>query len=150
MINSVYAKAKQFKRKYPTSIAWRIRAHSKIVEMFLNDDEIIQYVFVGQKTDYLYDFFSTSVIALTNKRILIGKKRLFFGYFYTAITPDMFNDLKVSMGLIWGKVIIDTIKEVVILSKIDRHALDEIETSVTEYMMEEKKKYNMHHEEANN
>ena len=53
----------------------------------------------------------------------------------------MFNDITVSMGLIWGKVTIDTVNEQVYLSNIQREALDDIETAVTEYMMREKKKY---------
>jgi len=47
------------------------------------------------------------------------------------------------MGIIWGSVVVDTVKEEVYLSKIQRGALDEIETNVTEYMMEEKKKYGL-------
>ena len=53
----------------------------------------------------------------------------------------MFNDLTVNTGIIWGKVYIDTVKEFVTLSNISLSALDEIETNITEYMMEEKKKY---------
>ena len=53
----------------------------------------------------------------------------------------MFNDLTVRKGLIFGSVLIDTIKEKVILSNIDPKALPEIETIITEYMMEEKRKY---------
>ena len=45
------------------------------------------------------------------------------------------------MGIVWGKIIIDTVKEVVTLSNIQRDALDEIETNITEYMMKEKQKY---------
>ena len=55
----------------------------------------------------------------------------------------MFNDLKVSGGLIWGKVYIDTIKEFVTLSNISNDALTEIETEISSYMMREKKKYGM-------
>jgi hypothetical protein len=59
----------------------------------------------------------------------------------------MFNDLKVSTGIFWGKVYIDTIKEYITLSKIQKSSLIDIETAITEYMMEEKKKYfqNMNH-----
>ena len=39
------------------------------------------------------------------------------------------------------RVIIDTVKEKVIISNIDKHGLDDIETSITEYMIKEKKKY---------
>ena len=88
----------------------------------------------------MFDLFSTAVIALTNKRILIGRKRVVFGYFLDSITPDMFNDLKVLSGMIWGKIYIDTINEFVTLSNIDKRALPEIETMITDYMMKEKQK----------
>ena len=39
------------------------------------------------------------------------------------------------------QTIIDTVKELVVLSNIDPKALDIIETNITEYMMNEKKKY---------
>ena len=45
------------------------------------------------------------------------------------------------MGLLWGKIYIDTIKEYIPLSNIQREALPEIETCITEYMMNEKRKY---------
>lgn len=141
MNNSVYEKAKEFKKMYPMTIAWRLKAHSKVIEKHLNPGEEVKYVFGAQKNDNLFDIITTYVVALTNKRILLGQKRLIFGYFFTAITPDMFNDLTVTMGLIWGKIHIDTVKELVHLSNIQREALDDIETAVTEYMMHEKKKY---------
>ena len=53
----------------------------------------------------------------------------------------MFNDLKVRTGIVWTKIYIDTAKEFIKLSKIQKSASDEIETSITEYMMREKKKY---------
>lgn len=125
------------------TVAWRLKQHSKIIEKHLNPDEEIIYIFACQKNNNPFDIITTYIVALTNKRIILGTKRLLFGYFFTAVTPDMFNDLEVKMGLVWGKVVIDTIKEEIVLSNIDRNALDEIETSITEYMMEEKKKYKL-------
>lgn len=141
MNNGVYEKLREFKKNYPMTIAWRLKKHAKIIELHLNPGEEIKYAFAAQKNDNPFDVVTTYAVVLTNKRILLGTKRLMFGYFFTAITPDLFNDLKVKMGLIWGKVIIDTIKEEVILSNIQREALDDIETRITEYMMKEKKKY---------
>ena len=139
---SVYEKAKAFCQKYPGGVYWwRIKKHAEIVERHLNPGEFVKYVFVGQKNNSFFDFFSTSVVALTNKRILLGRKRLFFGSFLTVITHDLFNDLSVYSGIIWGKVEIDTIKEEVFLTNLDKRSLAEIETNVTEFMMEEKKKY---------
>ena len=137
----IYEKAKRFKKSYPFTVAWRLKAHSKVIEKHLNPDEEVIYVFAAQRNFSSFDLFSTYLIALTNKRIILAQKRILFGYIFLTITPDMFNDLTVNSGLIWGKVYIDTVKETVILSNISKSALDEIETMVTEYMMEEKKKY---------
>ena len=141
MDHNVYQRVREFKNKYPMSIAWRLKAHCKVVEQFLNPDEEVRYAFAAQKNDNPLDIVTTYVVVLTNKRILLATKRLIFGYFYTSITPDLFNDLKVGMGIVWGKVTIDTMKEKVYLSNIQRDALDEIETQISEYMMKEKQRY---------
>ena len=62
------------------------------------------------------------------------------GYFFVSITSDMYNDLTIAMGLLWGKVCIDTIKEVIVLSNIQKEALPEIETAISQSMMELKEK----------
>lgn len=140
MNGEIYTKLREFKKKYPKTVAWRLKEHAKIAELHLNPDENIIYAFAAQKNDNPFDMVTTYAVVLTNKRIILASKRLLFGYFFTAITPDMFNDLNVKMGIIWGKISIDTIKEVVYLSNIQREALPEIETAITEYMMKEKKK----------
>ena len=141
MSGIVYKKVLRFKRKYPITIAWRLRENAEIVEKHLNPGEEVIYAFPAQKNDNPLNIIETAVVALTNKRILIGRKRVFIGYFLNSITPDMFNDLKVSSGLVWGKIHIDTIKEYVTLSNISKDALTEIETQVSDYMMEAKKEY---------
>lgn len=141
MNQDVYSKVKEFKQKYPMTISWRLKQHSKIARMHLNPDEEIIYAFAAQKNDNPLDVTTTAVVALTNKRIIIAQKRVMFGYFFKSITPDMFNDLTVKMGLVWGKIYIDTIKEFVKFSNIQREALPEIETAITSYMMEAKKEY---------
>lgn len=140
-MGKVYEEALKFKRKYPGTVAWRIKKHCARVEEHLNPDEEVLYVFLGQKNNKFYDIISTSVFVITNKRLLIANDRLIFGYFLYSITPDMFNDLTVYSGLIWGMVTIDTVKEMVYVSNLSKKCLDEIETNVTEYMMEEKKEY---------
>lgn len=146
-MKSVYKYVLEFKRKYPMTIGWRLKKNSSVVEKHLNPDEEVLYAFVAQKNDNQLDICSIAVVALTNKRILIGRKRVVIGYFLDSITPDMFNDLKVSGGLFWGKVYIDTIKEFVTLSNISNDALPEIETEISEYMMREKKKYGLRDKE---
>ncbi len=140
-MKSCYKMVREFKNKYPITIAFRLKQHCKVVDMHLNTDEEVIYAFAAQKNFGSFDIVNTNVVALTNKRIIIATKRLMWGYFFISITPDMFNDLTVVKELLWGKVQIDTIKEVVTLSNIDPRALPEIENNITTYMMEEKKKY---------
>lgn len=140
MEKNVYQHLLEFKRKYHMTVSWRLKQHAKIIEKHLNPGEEVLYAFAAQKNDNPFDFFSTYAVVLTNKRIMMGSKRVIFGYFFTTITPELFNDLKVNMGLIWGKIYIDTMKEFVSLSNIDRNALPDIETNITEFMMKEKKK----------
>lgn len=137
--NIIYDKAREFKRKYPSTVAFRIKAHAKIAAKYIGDDEEVKYVFVAQKNQNSFDFVNTNIIVLTDKRLLVATKRLLFGHFFRMITPDMFNDLTIKQGIFWGKVIIDTVKEKVVLSNIDTNALPEIDDHVTMYMLEQKK-----------
>jgi hypothetical protein len=137
-INFIYRNAKKFRRKHPLTIAFRLKAHSKILAKHLNDGEKIRYVFAAQKGPSSYDIVSTYVVAVTDKRIMIARKRILFGYFFLAITPDLFNDIKVRMGLLWAKIEIDTVKEYIILSNIQSSAASEIETAITQYVMKKK------------
>ena len=136
-----YEQVKKFMKRHPGTIAFRLKEHCNILDKHLNPDETIKYVFAGQKNNSSISTPNTFVIALTDKRLLFARKRLMFGYFFYAVTPDMFNDLKVNSGIIWGKIIIDTVKELAIISNISKDALTEIETSITQHMTEEKKKY---------
>ncbi len=125
-----------FKSKYPLTIGWRLKKHSKLLLEHLHDDEVIRYAFYAQKNNSSLDVTSTGIIAVTNKRLVIARDRVVIGYFFDSITADMFNDLKVRSGIIWGKIIIDTINELVILSNISKSALPEIEEEVTSAMLE--------------
>ncbi len=145
----IYERAIAFKKKYPMTIAWRIRKHAKIIQQHLNPNEEVRYVFVGQKGDNPIDIWDTYLCVLTNKRLLFGKKRIIFGYFFLSITPDLFNDIKVKQRLIWGVIRIDTLKEVVTMSNIAKGALIEIETNISEYMIREKRRYGLYSRNEN-
>lgn len=138
-MNNSYSILKKFTKKYPMTIAWRTKSHCKIIDKHLNPDEKILYMFTGQKNENFVDILNTYVVVFTNKRIILATKRVVFGYFFKSITPDMYNDLTVHRGLIWGSIIIDTIKEVITISNIDVKALDEIETNITEIILKQKK-----------
>lgn len=140
-MGNIYNQAKLFMKKYPGNMVFRIKKHASIIEKHLNPGEKAQFVFVGQKNTSAFDWFASCVLAITDRRILIGRKRLFWGYFLSAITPDLYNDMQIYQGLIWGSVTIDTIKEEIVITNISKKGLDEIETRISEFMMEEKKKY---------
>ncbi len=131
----------KFKQKYPGTVCFRIKKHAAVVQNYVNPSEEVLYAFCGQKNDRWYDIFTSCVVVLTNKRILIGQKRILFGSYYTQVTPDMYNDFKIYERLFWGKINIDTIKEHIIISNLSKKCLDEIETNVSELMMKMKQKY---------
>jgi len=137
----VYDMVYMFKKKHPGGVSWRLRKNSEVVERYINPDEKVRYAFVAQKNEKWHEIFGTAVIALTTKRLLIGRKRVVIGELYTYVTPDMFNDLKIYKGILWGTIKIDTMKEHIVLTNIPKSALDEIETEISNFMMEEKKKY---------
>lgn len=141
-MGQVYDHVNLYKKKFPGGVTWwRLKKHANVIEEHLNPGEYVRYAFAGQKNDKFYDFTSTAVIAITNKRILIGQKRVAWGYFLSSITPDLYNDMQVYQGLIWGKITIDTVKEVLVITNLAKDSLREIETEISEFMMEEKKKY---------
>ncbi len=143
MFNEIYQRALEFKRKYPRTLAFRIKAHCKVAAKYIGSDEKVEYVFLAQKNFRSYEILNTNIIVLTNKRIIVATKRLAFGHFFRIITPDMFNDLTIRSGILWGKVTIDTVKELIILSNIDPNALAEIDDNVTMSMIEKRKKYDI-------
>ena len=140
-MGKVYDKVLEFKKKYPGGIHWRVKKHVEVIEDFIDKDEKILYAFCAQKNDKFSELFNTFVICLTNKRILLGHKRIVWGSFLYSITPDLYNDMEIYKGLIWGKVTIDTVKEVVVLTNIAKKGLDEIETTISDFMLKNKKKY---------
>ena len=140
-MESVYNMVKQFRRRHPGGIAWRLKRHSEVIENHINPGEKVLYAFPAQKNDTFYDFFATTIVALTNKRLIFARKRVLWGYFFGSVTPDLYNDLEIYQGLIWGKVKIDTVKEEIYLSNLPKRSLNEIETNISEFMMKEKKKY---------
>ena len=138
---SCYELAMEFKRKFPSTVAWRIFQNSKVVDQHVNPDENITYAFVGQKNESPFDIFQTAAIAITNKRIMIGQKRILFGYSLNSVTPDLYNDMQIYQGLLFGQVTIDTAKETIYLTNIAKKALPEIETQISTFMIREKQKY---------
>lgn len=141
-MGKVYDQVCMFKAKYPGTITWwRLKKHARVVEQHLNPDEEPLYSFAGQKNDDMLDLWSTAVFCITNKRILIGQDHILTGYTLNSITPDMFNDMQVYKGIMFGKITVDTVKEVVTFTNLDKKSLPEIETAISSNMMMQKQKY---------
>ena len=139
MNKSVYKYARRFLNKYSFTIAMRIKKHSKVIENILDDDEEVLYAFCGQKNGDPFMIFDTCVVALTNRRMIIGQKRVLWGYFLTSISPKLYNDIKIHANVLWGTVLIDTSKELVTISNLSKKSLDEVETRVNRIMLEARK-----------
>ena len=127
--------------KYPLTVAWRLEKNCNVISQHLNEGEEVTFAFAAQNNNSTFNIFNTCIVALTTERLLIGYKRVVFGYYFVSITPDLYNDLEIRNGIIWARLIIDTVKEKVDLSNIQTAALIDIETEITEFMIREKQKY---------
>ena len=87
------------------------------------------------------DIVDTAVLCVTSDRLLIAQDQILYGYTLVSVTPDMYNDLNVYSGIFWGKICIDTVKEIIYFSNFQKKALPEIESIISMYMMEAKKLY---------
>lgn len=137
----VYESCKKFLKKYPMTVAWRVKKHSLVVQNHINDDEVVLYTFAGQKDSNILQPFFTTVVVFTNKRMLLGRKRYFGRYYYTSITPDMLNDFEIRANILYGSVEIDTVKEHFIMDCLDKKSLPAIEDALSKYLVNEKLKY---------
>lgn len=136
---SVYPIVLRFKRKYSMTIVFRLKKHADVVDGILDKDEKVLYAFCGQRNDDNRFLFDSCVVALTNKRIIVGQKRI-LGYYIINVRTELFNDLKIRAGLIFGHVEIDTVKENIHISNLDKKSLDEIETMVNRIISDNKKR----------
>jgi len=138
---SVYQHVMEFKKRYPLTLMWRVKKHCKVIERHLNPDEKVLYAFAAQKNNDATYITDTAVLCVTSDRLLIAQDQILYGYTLVSVTPDMYNDLNVYSGIFWGKICIDTVKEVIYFSNFQKKALAEIESIITMYMIEAKKLY---------
>ena len=136
-----YDKVKAFKQKFPGTVSWRIKKHCAIIDKHLNPNEELLYAFCGQLNDNPLNLFDTGVVAVTSERLIVGQNFIWPGYKFVSITPDMYNDCTVKSGFIWGTIGIDTLKETVWISDLSKKSMPEIETIITTFMQEMKKRY---------
>lgn len=150
-MKTTYQLVKEFKNRYPWTVTWwRLKKHAKLLDKYLHAHEKVFYVFAGQNDNVSSSFFNTVVVAVTSERLIVAQDRLIVGYDVSFVTPDLYNDLKVDAGLLWGTVTIDTVKEIVYVSKLSNKALPEIQEKISTFMIEAKKKYPKKHENNKN
>ncbi|MCR4581512.1 MAG: PH domain-containing protein [Bacilli bacterium] len=136
-----FNKIKAFKAKFAGTVSWRLKRHCSVIDKHINPNEELLYAFCGQLNDHPLKIFDTGIVAITSERLIVAQNYIWPGYKFVSITPDMYNDCTVKSGIIWGAVGIETIKETVWVSNLSKKALPEIETIITTFMQEMKKKY---------
>ncbi len=132
-MNELHKELLAFQKEFPRNVAWRLGAHSKAVLENLQEDEKILFAFPAQGSLYIYNLFSTYVVVFTNKRVMIVHKKLLWGYILVVISPNLFNDLTTTAGIIWGNIKIDTVKEVRTFRYIDKRALPGLSKNIYKY-----------------
>lgn len=139
---STYQLVREFKKRYGATISWwRTKKHSALVDKNLNEGEEVTYAFAAQNDSTHGSIFNTAVLAVTNERIIIAQDRLLIGYKVSTITPDLYNDMQINAGIIFGTITIDTLSETIYFSNIDKRALSEIQKNISSFMIEAKKKF---------
>ena len=118
MEKTVFKSVMEFKKRYPSTIMWRVKKHCNVIQKHLNPNEKV-----------------------TSDRILIGQDQILYGYTLNSVTPEMYNDLQILSGIFWGRIRIDTVKEVITFTNFQKKALTEIESIISMYMLEAKKLY---------
>lgn len=89
---------------------WGVK-HFKLIEDSLMKDEEVLMTFIG-----LHNYISTTkhdnnfAYAITNKRILIAQKKV-IGETLQTISLDNINDITLNVGIVFGVMTVDTIKE---------------------------------------
>lgn len=141
MNDTIYEKCKSFLKKYPKTIAFRVKRHASVVQEHLNDDEVVLFAFLGQKNSNILLPFYTTIVVFTHKRMILCSKRFFGRYYYSSITPDMLNDFEIRANFIFGLVEIDTVKEHFTMNCLDKRALPKIEDALSKYFVDEKLEY---------
>ena len=138
---STYEIVKKFKKKYPITIAWRIKKHADLVDKNLNPGEKVLYAFAAQNDLNHASIINTAVLAVTNERLIVSQDRIIIGYKVITVTPEQYNDTQINAGIIFGTISIDTLKETINFSNISKKALTEIQKNISTYMIETKKKF---------
>lgn len=114
------------------------KRHFKVIEQQLNSDEEVLYVFVGffafismSKHSYLW------AIAITDKRIIAGRKKL-FGESVRIVLTKHLNDISKTTKMSFGIINIDTIKETMNIATVKKQS-DKIFNSLNEILFADKK-----------
>ena len=68
-MSKIYDNVLSFKKKYPMTIAFRLKKHCDIVEKHLNPGEEVIYAFPAQKNASSFEIFFTNFIAIINSKI---------------------------------------------------------------------------------
>ena len=58
-MDSVYEQIKSFKKQYKSTVAWRIKQHSKVIEKHLNPGETVMFAFAAQGDRSSLEIFNT-------------------------------------------------------------------------------------------
>lgn len=108
--------------------------HFKIIEDNLQSDETVLMTFIGilnfegmTKHDHHHAY------ALTNKRIIIARKKL-IGQSIKTVLLNLLNDVNTRIGMVYGVIEFDTMKETFNVAVAKKHATN-IQESIQGYLL---------------
>ena len=100
-MNDDYKNVTEFKNKYPMTVAWRLKANSKIVQKYMNPDEHVIYAFAAQKSDNSLDIFST-----LDKSIILS----LFSKFCVILTISFIISIIFSLSILLSTILLSILE----------------------------------------
>lgn len=122
----VYEKLMLFKNRYPHTLTSRLYAHATVAENSLADKEEVLYASCG-----FDELFRTIIFVVTDKRVLVARKKLVYGYYCTSIDKEKICQINTSKGMFLTNVSIRTLTETFgSVNLFDDEAADDIKRSI--------------------
>ena len=69
-----YELARNFKKKYPKTVAWRLKSHSKIIDMHLSDNEEISIPAIPEVRNFSYTIIDNKIYYRENSLMYLQDK----------------------------------------------------------------------------
>lgn len=106
MRNIIYEKVMEFKNKFSGVPATRLERHAEVAMKSLAEGENVLHVYCG-----LDEFYRTQIVVVTDRRVIVARKKLLFGSRISSIDRDKVCNIHNRRSLLWNDIFFNTLTE---------------------------------------